>query len=54
MVTAIGITREKRALGYTVQDVGGEDIVKSKTPNVINSLTGKVAGLRVTNSSGSA
>ena len=54
VVTAIGITREKRALGYTVQDVSSDAIDKSKTPNIINSLTGKVAGLRVTSSSGSA
>ena len=52
VVTALGITREKKAIGYAVQDVKGEDLVKAREANVINSLSGKVAGVNITSSSG--
>lgn len=52
VVTAIGIKREKKALGYTVQDVNSEEISKSSSSHVINSIAGKVAGVRVNRSSG--
>lgn len=52
VVTALGISREKKSLGYAVQDVKGDDITKAKETNVVNSLQGKVAGAQVTNSSG--
>ncbi|MDP3435545.1 MAG: SusC/RagA family TonB-linked outer membrane protein, partial [Bacteroidota bacterium] len=52
IVTALGISREKKALGYAVQDVKGEDITKAKETNVINSLQGRVSGAQITNSSG--
>ncbi|MEI6575007.1 MAG: SusC/RagA family TonB-linked outer membrane protein [Bacteroidota bacterium] len=52
VVTALGISREKKAIGYSVQDVKGEEIVKARESNMINSLTGKVAGVQITNSSG--
>jgi TonB-linked SusC/RagA family outer membrane protein len=54
VVTALGIQREKKALGYSVQDVKSEEILKNKQTNVINSLAGKVAGVNVTQSSGAA
>ncbi|KKK47308.1 hypothetical protein LCGC14_3156520, partial [marine sediment metagenome] len=54
VVTAIGITREAKALGYGVQKVDGDDIARSNNANMLNSLSGKVAGVRVTSSSGSA
>lgn len=52
VVTAMGITREKKALGYAVQDIKSDELMKNKNPNVINSLNGKIAGVNVTNSGG--
>lgn len=52
VVTAIGVTRESKALGYAVQSVGSEDIVRSGTVNPINALAGRVAGVQIVNSSG--
>jgi TonB-linked SusC/RagA family outer membrane protein len=54
VVTALGISREKRILGYSVQDVKGEDLLKVPNTNMINSLNGKVSGVQVINSSGAA
>ena len=42
VVTAMGIKKERKALGYAVQDVKSEELMKSKTSNILNSLTGKV------------
>ncbi|WP_437920179.1 SusC/RagA family TonB-linked outer membrane protein [Sphingobacterium sp. LRF_L2] len=53
VVTALGIKREKRSLGYAVQDIQGDELMKNKNPNMINSLNGKIAGLNITNSGGS-
>ncbi|RNL52191.1 SusC/RagA family TonB-linked outer membrane protein [Pedobacter jejuensis] len=50
VVTALGIKKEKAKLGYAVQEVQGESLVKAREPNIINSLTGRVAGLNVRNS----
>jgi TonB-dependent SusC/RagA subfamily outer membrane receptor len=47
VVTAYGIKKETRKLGYTVQEVKGADLVKAREPNAVNSLAGKVAGLSV-------
>jgi len=52
VVTALGLSREKKALGYSVQEVGGEDLSQAKEVNVVNSLSGKVAGVQITNASG--
>ena len=52
VVTALGINREKKALGYAVQDVSGEAIRRVATPDIINSLTGKSAGVYINSSSG--
>jgi len=52
VVTALGISREKKALGYSVQDVKGDEIAKAKEVNVVNSLQGKISGAQITNSSG--
>lgn len=49
VVTALGIKKEKRALGYAVQEVNGETMAKTKTPTVLGALTGKVAGLNIVN-----
>lgn len=50
VVTALGIKREEKALGYSVQKVGGERLAAVKTVDVATSLTGKIAGLNVKNS----
>jgi TonB-linked SusC/RagA family outer membrane protein len=52
VVTAFGIEREKKALGYAVQEVKGADIVESRSSNLANSLSGRVAGVRVTSNGG--
>lgn len=52
VVTALGISREKKALGYAVQDVSGDVIKRSAETNVINALAGRSAGVYVNNSNG--
>src|SRR5690606_27103891 len=52
VVTAMGIKREVRSLGYAAQDIKSEELLKNKDPNIINSLNGKIAGVNITNSSG--
>ncbi len=52
VVTALGIEKEKKALGYAVQEVAGEGLQKAREPNVARSLTGRVAGLNVYNPTG--
>lgn len=47
VVTALGIKKESKKIGYAVQEVKGADLIKAREPNPINSLTGKVAGLNV-------
>jgi TonB-linked SusC/RagA family outer membrane protein len=51
VVTALGIPRDKKALGYASQRVSGEDVATAKETNVVNSLQGKVAGVQITGSS---
>lgn len=50
VVTALGIKREEKALGYSVQKIGGEELSVVKGTDVATSLTGKVAGLSINNS----
>ena len=52
VVTALGIKRERKALGYGVDEVNGSELTKAKETNVINSLAGKVAGLVVSQTAG--
>ncbi|MEO8109254.1 MAG: SusC/RagA family TonB-linked outer membrane protein [Ginsengibacter sp.] len=52
VVTALGIKREKRSLGYATQTVGGEQLNKSGTGNPLSELSGKAAGVTVINSAG--
>lgn len=54
VVTALGVKRDRKALGYGLAEVKGEDLQKAKETNVINSLAGKVAGLVVSNTAGGA
>lgn len=50
VVTALGIKREEKALGYSVQKVTGEDLSVVKGVTVASSLTGKISGLQINNS----
>lgn len=52
VVTALGISRQKKSLGYAVQELKSKDITEAKDPNLVNSLAGKIAGVRITNSQG--
>jgi TonB-linked SusC/RagA family outer membrane protein len=52
VVTALGVKREKRQLTYSTQEVSGDELVRSKEPNIINGLAGKVSGVQITSSSG--
>lgn len=47
VVTALGIKREKKALGYSMSEVKGESLTKTRDANVANALAGKVAGLQI-------
>ncbi|MGE8422481.1 MAG: carboxypeptidase-like regulatory domain-containing protein, partial [Sphingobacterium siyangense] len=50
VVTALGIKREQRALGYSTQSVKGEDLTRVKGVDVGTTLTGRISGVRVMNS----
>ncbi len=52
VVTALGITREKKALGYAVSTVGGDEVQKSGENNIIASLNAKAPGIQVVSSGG--
>lgn len=54
VVTALGIKKERRALGYSVSEVKGESLTQARENNVANSLVGKVAGLDISSTSGGA
>ncbi|GAA4280840.1 SusC/RagA family TonB-linked outer membrane protein [Gaetbulibacter aestuarii] len=47
VVTALGIKREKKSLGYATQEVAGDAVSKVQSQNFVNSLSGKVAGLDI-------
>lgn len=53
VVTAVGIEQNKRALGYSVQNVEGDEIQQSGETNIVNALNAKVAGVTVVSSAGS-
>lgn len=52
VVTALGISREKRSLGYAIQGIEGGELTKTNQQNVLNSLSGKISGMQVTAASG--
>jgi TonB-dependent SusC/RagA subfamily outer membrane receptor len=52
IVTAFGLDREQRSLGYSIQEVSGEDINRIQQDNIVSALAGKVAGVQVVGSSG--
>ena len=51
VVTALGIKREKKALGYATQELKGDELVNARESNIANALSGKVSGLQVVRSS---
>ncbi|WP_053976241.1 SusC/RagA family TonB-linked outer membrane protein [Mangrovimonas xylaniphaga] len=51
IVTALGISKEKKALTYSAQEVSGDELTKVKQTNPINSLSGKSAGVTISRSS---
>ncbi|PWG82750.1 SusC/RagA family TonB-linked outer membrane protein, partial [Pararcticibacter amylolyticus] len=52
VVTALGISREKKSLGYAIQEVKGGELTRTNEQNILNSLSGKVAGVQITSASG--
>lgn len=50
VVTALGIKRETKALGYAVQEIKGESLTEARESNVLNSLSGKLAGVQISRS----
>ncbi|HEX2627393.1 MAG TPA: carboxypeptidase-like regulatory domain-containing protein, partial [Chitinophagaceae bacterium] len=54
VVTALGISRKERSLGYSTQGVKGENLTLTKETNVLGSLSGKIAGVQVVGSSGAS
>ena len=50
VVTALGISREKKSLGYAVQDVKSEELTRGGGVNLTDALQGKIAGLQISNS----
>ncbi len=47
VVTALGVSREKKALGYAITEVSGDDLVQGNESNFINNLSGKVSGIQI-------
>jgi outer membrane receptor protein involved in Fe transport len=54
VVTAMGIKKERKALGYSVTELNAQELMKNKNTNVVNSLVGKVPGVNITQFSGAA
>lgn len=52
VVTALGIKREKKALGYAVQDVKADELTQAGNADLVSSLQGKVAGVQINQSGG--
>lgn len=53
VITALGIKKSEKAITYAAQELKGEDMTEAREQNVVNALSGKIAGVQVTNSSGS-
>ncbi len=54
VVTALGIKKDKKSLGYAIDDIGAEELMRNKSTNAINSLAGKIAGVNITQAGGAA
>ncbi|AEV32823.1 TonB-linked outer membrane protein, SusC/RagA family [Owenweeksia hongkongensis DSM 17368] len=53
VITALGISRDKKSVGYSVQEVGGEELSEAREVNIANSLSGRLAGVQVNSATGS-
>ncbi|MBO7545958.1 MAG: SusC/RagA family TonB-linked outer membrane protein [Paludibacteraceae bacterium] len=53
VVTAMGVVQEKKRMNFAVQNINSDDLTAGKQQNFVNALQGQVAGVQVTNSSGS-
>ena len=53
VVTALGMKRSEKSLGYAMQELKGDALLDSRESNIANALSGKVSGLQVVRSSGS-
>lgn len=51
VVTALGVEREQKTLAYSVSEVEGQELTRSRDPNVMNQLVGRVAGVNVSKTS---
>jgi outer membrane receptor protein involved in Fe transport len=52
VVTSFGLQQEKKALGYSVQEIDSENLTAGNQSNVVNALSGKVSGVQITNTGG--
>ncbi len=52
VVTANAIVREKKELGYAVSTLSGTELLKARDPNLLNSMAGRIAGVRISQQSG--
>lgn len=52
VVTALGIEKSRESLGYVLQEVKGDQLVEARSPNVMNALSGKIAGVRINANAG--
>ena len=50
VVTALGITRDEKSLGYAVSEVDGSDVTKTQENSLVSSLSGRIAGAQINNS----
>ncbi len=51
VVTALGVSREQKSLGYALQAVDGDKLVQARSTNIVSALSGKIAGAQITSSS---
>ena len=54
VVTALGIKKDRKSLGYAIDEIDSDELMKNKSTNAINSLSGKIAGVSITQGSGAA
>ena len=54
VVTALGIKKDRKSLGYAIDEIDSDELMKNKSNNAINSLSGKIAGVSITQGSGAA
>lgn len=54
VVTALGIKKDRKALGYAIDEINSEELMRNKTSNAVTSLSGKIAGVNITQAGGGA